>query len=222
VPIVDGEGRLVGIVTHDDILDIVEEEATEDIYRYGAVPMAERAYFNVNAFIRARRRAPWLFFLIVVGFITGTVIAAQEELLAEVVILAAFIPLLIDTGGNIGAQSSTVVVRGLATGEISPQRAALTLGGESLVGVMLAAMLGLLTFGLGIVLSGGNLQVGIVVGSTLAAIATVAALVGGGLPFLFRLVRVDPAVASAPLVTTVMDIFGVVAYFLIANALLQL
>ncbi|MEX2598955.1 MAG: magnesium transporter [Dehalococcoidia bacterium] len=221
VPVVDTEERLVGIVTHDDILDVIQEEATEDIYRYGAVPMTERAYFAANPFIRAWRRAPWLLFLLGVGFVTGTIIAGQEALLTQVAILAAFVPLLIGTGGNIGAQSSTVVIRGLATGEVTPRRALLTLGGEGVVGLMLAAWLGLLTVGLALVLTGGDARVAIVVGGTLGAIATVAAMVGGGLPFLFRLVRVDPAVASAPLVTTVMDVFGVVAYFLIANALLR-
>ncbi len=222
VPVVDSEDRLVGIVTYDDVLDIVQEEASEDIYRYGAVPMTERAYFRANPFVRTWRRAPWLMILIGVGYVTGTLIAAQEELLVQAAILAAFIPLLIDTGGNIGAQSSTVVIRGLATGEINHGRAAKTLGSEAFVGLLLAAILGLLTFCLGMVLSEGNVQVAIVVGVTLAAIATLAALVGGGLPFLFRLVRVDPAVASAPLVTTIMDVSGVVLYFVIANALLRL
>ena len=222
VPVVDAEDRLVGIVTWDDVLDVMEEEATEDIYRYGAVPMTERAYFSVSPFMRTWRRAPWLMVLIAVGFLTGLMIAAQEELLEQVAILAAFIPLLVDTGGNIGAQSSTVVIRGLATGEITHTRAIRTLGAEGFVGLLLATLLGVLSFGMGLVLTGGDASVATVVGATMAGIAALAAMVGGGLPFLFRLVKVDPAVASAPLVTTVMDVSGVLLYFVIANALLEI
>jgi magnesium transporter len=221
VPVVDGEDRLVGIVTHDDVLDIIEAEATEDIYRYGAVPVAERSYFRTNLFSRARRRGVWLLALLVVNTVTGAVIAGQEELLARVAILAAFIPLLIGTGGNIGAQSSTVVVRGLATGEAASRRIALTIGGEAGVGILLGAGLGVMAFGWAFLLGGGELRVAVIVSTTLVGIAAMATVVGGGLPFLFRALRVDPAIASAPLITTVMDIFGVLAYFLIASALLN-
>lgn len=222
VPVVDIEDRLVGIVTYDDVLDIMHYEATEDIYRYGAVPVTERGYFGENTFTRSRRRVVWLFFLVLVNTITGSIIAGQSELLGEVQILAAFIPLLIGTGGNIGAQSSTVVVRGLATGEISAGQAFRTMFGELGVGALLAAGLGTLTFAWAIILTGGEVDVAVVVGVTLGLIATTAAVVGGGLPFLFRATKVDPAAASAPLVTTVMDVSGVGIYFLIATALLRL
>lgn len=222
VPVVDVEDRLVGIVTYDDVLDILHYEATEDIYRYGAVPVSERAYFGENTFTRSRRRIVWLFFLVLVNTITGTIIAGQSDLLGEVQILAAFIPLLIGTGGNIGSQSSTVVVRGLATGELKGGQAARTMVGELGVGALLAAGLGSLTFVWALALTGGEVDVAIVIGVTLALIATFAAVVGGGLPFLFRVAKVDPAAASAPLVTTVMDVSGVVIYFGIATVLLRL
>ncbi|MSP78120.1 MAG: magnesium transporter [Dehalococcoidia bacterium] len=222
VPVVDHEERLVGIITHDDVLDIVEAEATEDIYHLGAVPQAERAYFSTNVFMRARRRASWLVFLILVNTVTGFIIAGQSELLTQVAILAAFIPLLIGTGGNIGSQSSTVVVRGLVIGEIHKGRVVTTMLREGSVGAILGLALGVIAFIWSMVLSGGNIHVGIVVSITLIAIATGATLVGSGLPFLFRALRVDPALASAPLVTTFMDLFGVSVYFLVARLLLTL
>ncbi len=123
VPVVDREERLVGIITQDDVADIMEEEATEDIYRFGAVQGTERGYFTTRVFSVVRRRISWLLLLLVVNTVTASIIAGQEHLLAEVVLLAAFIPLLTGTGGNIGAQSATVVIRGLATGEIWPRRA---------------------------------------------------------------------------------------------------
>ena len=221
VPVVDGENRLVGIVTWDDVLDIMEEEATEDIYRYGAVPVAERAYFSASIFSRMRRRLVWLIFLILVNTIAGTIIAGQSDFLTEVVILAAFIPLLMGTGGNIGAQSSTVVIRGLATGEISAASAAGTVVRECGVGRLLGLILGVITFIWGMILASGNTEVALAVSISLVAIAIMAAVVGGGLPFLFRVLKIDPAIASAPLVTTVMDVCGLFLFFLIASALVK-
>lgn len=120
VPVVDNEKRLVGIVTVDDVVDIIEEEATEDFYRFGAVPGTERSYFTSRIFGIAGKRVVWLILLILVNTATASLIAGQSDLLGEIVILAAFIPLLIGTGGNVGAQSATVIIRGIATGEISP------------------------------------------------------------------------------------------------------
>lgn len=221
VPVVDSEGRLVGIVTHDDVVDIMEREATEDIYRLGAVPSTEREYFTTSIVHVARRRVIWLFLLILVNTVTGSIIAGQSELLEQVVVLAAFVPLLIGTGGNVGAQSSTVVIRGLATGEISPRRAALIVAREVGIGVLLGLVLGVLVLGWAYLI-GRDARVSLIVGVTLVAIASMAAMTGAALPFLFRLLRVDPAMVSAPFITTVMDIFGVVLYFLIAHLLLRL
>ena len=221
-PVVDHEERLVGIVTWDDVMDIMEREATEDIYRYAAVPVStERWYFTANIFNVVRRRIVWLFLLILVNTVTGSVIAGQSELLQQAVILAAFVPLLIGTGGNVGAQSSTVIIRGLATGEITVRRAFSILVREVGVGAMLGITLGVLVFGWAYLL-GQDLRVAMVVSLTLASIATMAALLGAALPFLFRQFRLDPAMVSAPFITTIMDIFGVVLYFLVAHLLLRL
>lgn len=219
VPVVDAEERLVGIITHDDVVDILEEEATEDIYRFGAVPGTERGYFTSRILTVVRRRVVWLLLLIVVNTVTGLVIAGQSALLTEVVILAAFLPLLIDTGGNIGSQSATVVIRGLATREITQKRALAIVAREAGVGLVLGVVLGLIVF-LWSYLLGRDLRVATVVTLTLTAISIIATMTGSALPFLFRAIKVDPAMVSAPLITTVLDIFGIVLYFGIARLLL--
>jgi magnesium transporter len=222
VPVIDHEERLVGIITWDDVVDIMEREATEDIYHYGAVSVAtERWYFTTNIFNVVRRRIVWLFLLILVNTVTGSVIAGQSDLLEEVVILAAFVPLLIGTGGNVGAQSSTVIIRGLATGEISSGRAVFIVLREVGVGSLLGISLGLVVFGWAFLL-GRDLPVSIVVSLTMISIAIMAALTGAALPFLFRQLKLDPAMVSAPFITTIMDIFGVALYFLVAHLLLRL
>jgi magnesium transporter len=221
IPVVDAEQRLVGIITHDDVADIIEEEATEDIYRFGAVSGTERGYFASRIFDVVRRRGVWLLLLIVVNTVTGAIIARQEELLSEVLILAAFIPLLIDTGGNVGAQSATVVIRGLATGEVKPRRALAVILREAGIGAILGIILGLVALGWAYAL-GRDLQVAVVVGTTLVAISVMATLAGGALPFVFRLLKFDPALVSAPFITTIMDIFGVALYFGIAYMALGL
>ena len=220
-PVVDKEGRLVGIVTWDDMADIMQEETTEDIYRYGAVPGSERQYFGSSVLWAARNRAVWLLVLILLNTLTVAVISGQETLLVEFAILGAFVPLLIATGGNIGAQSSTVVIRGLATGEIEIKRVASILGREMIIGTILGAGLGIVAIGWAYLLE-RDLSIAIIVALTMASTSTMAALVGGGLPFFFRAIRIDPAMASAPVVTTTMDVLGVTVYFLIARLILQI
>ncbi|MDD3678257.1 MAG: magnesium transporter [Dehalococcoidales bacterium] len=216
IPVVDAEERLVGILTYDDVVDIIEEETTEDIYRFGAVQGTERSYFTSRILDVVKNRAVWLFLLILVNMLTGSIIAGQEALLGEMVILAAFIPLLIGTGGNVGAQSATVVIRGLATGEVNPKKALAVIGRESLVGIVLGLALGAAVLVLAYIL-GRDLMVAGVVTFTLIVISLIATIIGGALPFAFRLVKLDPALVSAPFISTVMDIFGVFLYFLVAN-----
>ncbi len=221
IPVVDAEHRLVGTITHDDVADIIEREATEDIYRFGAVSGTERGYFASRILDVVRRRGVWLLLLIVVNTVTGAIIAGQKELLGEILILAAFIPLLIGTGGNVGAQSATVVIRGLATGEVKPRRALAVVLREAGIGALLGIVLGTVALGWAYAL-GRNLQVAVVVSTTLVAISVMATLAGGALPFIFRLLKIDPALVSAPFITTIMDIFGVAVYFGIAYMVLGL
>ncbi len=220
IPVVDREQRLVGIITYDDVVDIVEEEVTEDVYRFGAVPGTERGYFTSTIFGAVKRRIFWLVLLLVVNTATGSIIAGHEALLGEVIILAAFIPLLIDAGGNIGSQSATVVIRGLATGEISHRRALTITLREVWVGAVLGIILGAVVL-LWAYLLGRNFHVAAVVSITLIVISALATLTGSALPFLFRLIKVDPAFVSAPLITTVMDVFGLLIYFLVARMLIR-
>ncbi|MFW6103103.1 MAG: magnesium transporter, partial [Chloroflexota bacterium] len=217
LPVVDREDRLVGIITQDDVADILEEEATEDIYRFGAVQGTERGYFTTRVFSVARQRVTWLLVLLVANTITVSVISAQEALLSQVAVLAAFVPLLIGTGGNIGAQSATVVIRGLATGEIRPRRTLRIIGREVSVGLLLGVLLAIAVLVWEFV-QGHGYPVSLVVATSLVSVALLGTAVGSALPFVFRLSRIDPALVSAPLVTTVMDIGGVMVYFAIARA----
>ena len=221
IPVVDAEQRLVGTITYDDVADIMEREATEDIYRFGAVPGTERGYFASRIFSVVRRRTPWLFLLIAVSLVIAPIIFAQEELLEGAWILTGFIPLVIATGGNVGAQSATVVIRGLATGEVNPRRSLAVVLREIGIGAIMGIALGAVALGL-VYASSRNLEAATVVSMTLVGISVMATLVGGALPFIFRLLKIDPALVSAPFLTTVLDIFGVGLYFGIARLILGL
>ncbi|MEL7036096.1 MAG: magnesium transporter [Cyanobacteria bacterium J06592_8] len=223
VPVVDSEQRLVGIITVDDVLDILEQETTEDIYALGGVQSEGDNYFQVNLFTAARRRVVWLFVLLLTNSVTGGIITAQEDVLQRVVVLAAFIPLLTGTGGNVGAQSSTVVIRGMNTDEIwkiGPVRVILR---EAAAGAMLGTILGLLaTVWAYLFIVNGNLAVSLTVGISLVAISILASIAGSALPFLFRSFGLDPALMSAPFITTAVDVLGVLIYFNLARVILQI
>ena len=223
VPVVDREQRLVGIVTVDDVIDVIEQEATRDIYAAGAVQAGdEDDYFQSNLFTVARRRVVWLAVLVVANGFTTQVIAMNGSVLKEVVLLAAFIPLLIGTGGNVGAQSSTVVIRGLSTQRIQalgPWRAIVR---EAIAG----ALLGLLMLALVVPFAWwqagvDGALVGTAVGISLMAITTLAATAGAALPLLFSRMGLDPALMSAPFITTATDVAGVFIYLRTAGWLLR-
>lgn len=221
VPVVDTEQRLVSIVTVDDVLDILEQETTEDIYTLGGVQSRGDKYFQANLLTVARKRVVWLFVLLIANTATSAVIRAQEDVLEQVVALAAFIPLLIDTGGNVGAQSSTVVIRGLNTSEVSISKALQVMRRETIAGALLGVMLGLVVIVWAYFLQ-GSLAVAIAVGISLLAIAILASVSGSGLPFLFRSLNLDPALMSAPFITTAVDVLGVFIYLTVARLILQL
>lgn len=222
VPVVDKELRLVGIVTVDDVIDILEREATEDIYALGAVQSNGDNYFQTNLFTVARRRVSWLLVLLLTNTVTGSIIGAQEDVLAKVTVLAAFIPLLTGTGGNIGTQSSTVVIRGLSTDEVSDLGTAKVIFREALAGLLLGLILGILASIWAYLLpqTDKNPVVAVSVGVSLVAISVLASVSGSALPFLFRLLGLDPALMSAPFITTAVDVLGVLIYFSIARTML--
>ncbi|TVP67525.1 MAG: magnesium transporter [Leptolyngbya sp. LCM1.Bin17] len=219
LPVVDREQRLVGIVTIDDLMDVIEAEVTEDIYTAGGVQSVGDSYFQANLFSVARKRVVWLLILLLTNTGTSAVIQSEEALLEQVVVLAAFIPLLIDTGGNVGAQSSTVVIRGLNTDEVRSAQMANIIWREGLAGLLLGLMLGAVVVVWAYVLQ-GNWPVAISVGVSLVAISLLASVAGAALPFLFKFLKFDPALMSAPFITTAVDVLGVLIYLNVARSIL--
>ncbi|MBF2013643.1 MAG: magnesium transporter [Rivularia sp. T60_A2020_040] len=221
VPVVDTEQRLVGIVTVDDVIDILEEETTEDIYALGGVEAGGDSYFQANVLTAARKRVVWLFLLLIANTGTTAVISAQEDALQQVVALASFIPLLIDAGGNVGTQSSTVVIRGLNLKEVGIKKALQIITRETITGALLGLMLGIAVIFWAYFLE-GSLPIAITVGISLLIITIIAAVSGSGLPFLFGALGLDPALMSAPLITSVVDVLGVFIYLMLARTILQI
>jgi magnesium transporter len=220
LPVVDREQRLVGVVTVDDVLDIIEQETTEDIYALGGVQATGDNYFQTSLLAVARKRVVWLLVLLGTNTITSEIIRMQASLLQQVVALAAFIPLLTGTGGNVGAQSSTVVIRGLNTNAIRELGAARIILREGLAGLLLGTLLGAIStvyFSLQ-----EDFAVSLSVGISLVAISVLASVSGSALPFLFRALGLDPALMSAPFITTAVDVAGVLIYFNVAKLILGL
>lgn len=221
VPVVDSEQRLVGIVTVDDIIDVIERETTEDIYALGGLQSDGEDYFQMNLFRVSRQRASWLLILLVTNVLTSAVIRANEDTLKQLVGLAMFIPLLIGTGGNVGTQSSTVIIRGLNMDKIQTGGAWRLIRREAIAGLMLGSMLGALVT-VGAYLLQGDIIISLSAGVSLIAIAVLASTSGAALPILFKSQGFDPALMSAPFITTCVDVLGVLIYFTVARLLLTL
>jgi magnesium transporter len=220
VPVVDREQRLVGIVTVDDVIDVIEQEATRDLYAAGAVQAGdEDDYFQSNLFTVARRRVVWLLVLLVANSGTSAVIASQELVLKQVVVLAAFIPLLIGTGGNVGAQSSTVVIRGLSTQRLQAMGAWRAIWREAVAGALLGLLVVLAVVPWAAYVA-GSWGVATAAGLSLVVITTLAATAGAALPLLFDRLGLDPALMSAPFIATITDVAGVFIYLQLASWLL--
>lgn len=214
LPVVDGQSRMMGIVTVDDIIDVIDEEATEDILRLAGVHPDEMLDSSSRRIIR--HRLPWLFVSWLGGLLASYVIHAYEVTLQSLVVLAAFFPVIIGMGGNAATQSLAVAVRGLATGAIDPRRFLYALLREGRVGLSLGLIYGLLLGAVAFVWQ-GTPMLGLVVGSALFASMTVAAVLGGLLPLAFARIGIDPAVASGPFLTTAIDIIGLVMYLFAAR-----
>ncbi len=219
VPVVDESHRLVGIVTVDDVIDIFREEATEDILKMAG---AGEEFVETKSVMRSTRiRLPWLFASCVGGVIALFIVGYFEENLRETAYLAAFIPVIMGMGGNIGTQSSTIVVRGLATGRLNVRDIWVVVSKEFSVGMILGCLYGAL---IGIVaqLRYGTIAVALSAGMAVLSSMMVAALVGSLVPMLFERIKIDPAVATGPFVTTSVDIISVYCYFIIATKLISL
>jgi magnesium transporter len=219
LPVVDRAGTLVGVVSVDDAMDVAEEETTEDIQRQAGIEPLRAAYPDVAARSLFRKRLPWLAALIFVYLGASGVISAFEEALAAELVLAAFIPLLMGSGGNVGAQSGTLIVRALAIGDLEGRRWAQALSKELVVGIGLGIALGLLAGIVGYVRGGWG--IGLVVAASMTIIVVAANLTGTLLPVVLAKIGVDPAVAGSPVITSVTDLTSLLIYLGIASWVLS-
>jgi magnesium transporter len=222
VPVVDAEGRLVGIVTVDDIVDVLEEEATEDIQRLGGSEPLDQPYFSVSIRTVARKRIVWLLLLFFGGTLTSSVMSNFQNQLAEVLALSYFIPLLIGTGGNAGSQTVSTVIRALGVGEVEWSDARRVLGRELGTGLLVGSILGVVGFLYALLLWQVSVPLALVVGLALPIICTWAKAVASLVPLIAERFGIDPTVVSAPLITTVVDATGLAIYFSIAGLVLGL
>ncbi|WP_028648722.1 magnesium transporter [Nocardiopsis sp. CNT312] len=218
--VVDSEERFVGLLTFDDALEVIEAADTEDMARQsGASPVAEH-YASVGVFRLVGARVLWLTLLIVAATLTVNVMQVFEPTLEAVTALAMFVPMLIGTGGNVGAQSATAIVRALAVGEVRVRDLPVVIWKEARVGLLLGVVLALLALGIGSLLVG--VQVAVVVACSVIAVCTWAAIIGSSMPLFARKVGVDPAVVSSPMVATLVDATGLLIYFSFATLILGL
>tara|TARA_B100001996_G_scaffold378261_1_gene362156 strand:- start:6447 stop:7817 length:1371 start_codon:yes stop_codon:yes gene_type:complete len=222
VPVLDGDGHLIGIVTVDDVVDVIREEATEDFLQMAGAGK-DREILLKSSWENAKARLPWLFASWIGGIIAVTIIGTFEHMLENIIALAAFIPVIIGMGGNIGTQSSTIIVRGMATGRIEIGNELKILAKELRVGIILGVLYGLL---LGIFANfkfmNSDPMLGVVVGLSICCSMLIAVAFGTIIPLILRKIDIDPAVATGPFVTTTIDILGVFLYFIIAGSLLSI
>ncbi|MCC5789968.1 MAG: magnesium transporter [Opitutales bacterium] len=219
LPVVDSRGVLQGIVTVDDLFDVAEEETTEDFHKSAAVAPLDMPYSLASPAFLFRKRIGWLTVLLFVNLISAVVIGAYEDNLAIFTVLATFMPLVIASGGNAGAQSATLMIRAIATGDLLLNRWFRAFSKEIVVGLALAFAMGFLSYFLGFY-RGGN-EIGMVIGISMVAIILVANLIGVLLPFILCRLNMDPAVASSPLITSLMDAIGLLIYFGVAAVILD-
>lgn len=233
IPVIDDVRRLVGIVTHDDVIDVVVEEATEDLQRQGAVGPITMNYLEANFFLVWRKRTFWLSCFFVAEMLTVSAMAMYEEALHTILVLALFVPLLIATGGNSGTQSATLIIRAMGLDQVRARRDWFrVLRHEFLMGLALGAALGVLAFGRCYLLPSELLvttrgeiiphwKIGIVIAQGVMAICLFGTLAGALIPIGFKSLGVDPAIASSPFVATFVDVLGILVYFGIASAWLM-
>lgn len=222
LPVTDSEQRIVGIITADDALDISEQAASEDFQIMAAISPNDKEYFDTSVWDMAKSRLPWLFFLMLSGMLNGVILGSFEHAFLAMPILVTFIPMLTDTGGNTGAQSSTLIIRGLATGDINISDAPKVLWKEFRVAICVGFVLGFFSFLRVTMAPPFDPVVGIVVGLAVMVIVLFSKLLGGILPLAAEKLGLDPALMAAPLITTIIDASGLIVFFLLAKAILQL
>ncbi len=222
MPVVDNEERLVGIITVDDIVDILQEEATEDMEKMAAIVPSDKPYLKLSVFDIWKNRIPWLLLLMISATFTGSIISAFEGALSACVVLTSFIPMLMDTGGNAGGQASVTVIRGLSLHEIEFKDFFKVMWKEIRVALLCGLTLAVANFGKLLVVDKVSVTVAIVVCATLVLAVFVAKIVGCSLPLVARKIGFDPAVMASPFITTIVDALSLIIYFRIATLLLHI
>ena len=220
IPVVDKENRLVGIITVDDIIDIIDKENTEDFQKMAAMQPSEEPYLKTSVMELAKHRVIWLLVLMISATITGSIIKKFDDVLQSVVILAAFIPMLMDTGGNAGSQSSTLVIRGLALGDIKIKDYLKVMWKEFRVSLVVASILAAVNFLRIYFIEKTDIRISITVCGSLFFTVIIAKVVGSLLPIIAKRLKFDPAIMASPLITTIVDAFALMVYFTFAKLLL--
>jgi len=221
VPVTDHENKMVGIITIDDVVDVVNEEATEDFLRHGSV-QGDIDYFASNPFKLAKQRIIWLLLLVVVGFVSGFIMQLKQEILESVIALAFFLPLLSGSAGNAGTQSSTVIIRGLATGELELKDVWKIMLKEMATGIIIGIALGLAS-GIRAVLTDSHhdMRLAVTVGISMVFVVTVSTILGALFPVFFKRLKLDPALMSAPFIASIIDIFSILIYLSLAEIIFR-
>ena len=223
MPVVDSFNRLLGIITFDDVIDVIREEQTEDVYKMGAMDGSTERYVDSSIWKLIRKRIPWLIILLLAGTITTNVLSLFEPITLAATFLIWFVPVITQTGGNSGTQSSTLMIRGLATGEIHFRDIGRVLAKELAVGILMGLVLGLVILGRGLFLPPGiELLPAIAVGSSLIFVVVFSSLVGALAPLLIHRLGADPTVMAGPLMATIIDVAGLTIYFQIARLILRI
>ncbi len=222
LPVVDSENRLVGIVTVDDALDVINQEATEDIEKMVAIVPSDKPYLKIGVFETFLKRIPWLLILMISAAFTGSIITHYEEALGKVVILTAFIPMLMGSGGNAGGQASVTIIRSLSLGEIRMSNIFRILWKELRVSLLCGAALAIAAFAKVMIFDRVSAEIAITVSLSLLATIVLAKLVGASLPILAKRIGLDPAVMASPFITTIVDAVSLIIYFNIATKILNL
>ena len=221
IPVLDADELMVGIVTFDDAMDVMVEEATEDITKMAAINPSEKTYFETSVFAHAKNRIPWLLILMFTSIITGTIITRYENAFAAIPLLVSFIPMLMDTGGNCGSQSSTLIIRGIALSQIRFRDIFRVVFKEFRISLIVGAVLAV-TNGIRVMIQYQNMELALVIALSLIGTVIIAKLIGCMLPLLASRVNLDPAIMASPLITTLVDIFSILIYFNIATMLFNL
>ncbi len=222
LPVVDNEERLVGIITVDDVMDVMEAEATEDIEKMAAIIPSEKPYLKTGVLTLARNRIPWLLVLMFSSMITGNILLRYENAFAAIPLLVTFVPMLMDTGGNSGSQASTMIIRGMAIGDIELSDVAKVVWKELRVGMLCGAVLATANFVRLMIQYPGNTMICLTVVLSVFFTVIIAKTIGCSLPILAKAVHLDPALIASPMLTTIVDAASLTIYFTFATWILGL